>query len=54
MNCDLLGSRIKDGKNTYKSLVGLVPLTPQLSDVMEDTLITGTLSFFEKGFIFAD
>ena len=46
MKCELLGDRLKDGKPTYNNTIGLLPLATELSDMMEDPLLSGQLAFF--------
>lgn len=54
IQCELLGERIKEGKSTYNTISGLLPIAPEISDILEDPLLSGKLYFFEKGFIFDD
>jgi hypothetical protein len=41
LKCELLGERSKDGKPTYNNIIGLLPLTTDLQDMMEDSLLSG-------------
>lgn len=52
--CELMGNRLEECKAVFERIGGLLPLTEQLGDVLQDQILTGTLNMHQKGMIFMD
>jgi hypothetical protein len=48
--CDQLGER----EDHHEGLIGLLPVKEGFKSMMRDIILTGKLSFYEKGFIYTD
>jgi hypothetical protein len=50
VNCVQLGAV----QETTDEVIGFYPIRPEFHDTLQDRILTGKLTFFEKGFVFAD
>ena len=48
--CEQLGDR----KDHHEGFIGLLPVKEEFKSMMKDIILTGKLSFYEKGFIYTD
>ena len=48
--CEELGDR----EDHHEGFIGMMPVKEQFTDVVRDIVLTGKMSFYEKGFIYTD
>jgi hypothetical protein len=54
LECDQLGMKCFEGVHNYKNIIGMMPVSEELTDISQDTILTGALDLYEKGFIYSD